>query len=127
MGAALGIRLAEPGKLPVLGTGDGCYYFSAPLAAHQVARSQNLPFITIIFNNGQWATVTNYVNRWYPDLEEPAPPLTSLGPPPAFEKIVAAFDGYGERVEKPAELPPALARTYAAAQRGQQAVLNVII
>ncbi|MCB8960945.1 MAG: thiamine pyrophosphate-requiring protein [Ardenticatenales bacterium] len=127
MGAALGIRLAEPGKLPVLGTGDGCYYFSAPLAAHQVARSQNLPFITIIFNNGQWATVTNYVNRWYPDLEEPAPPLTSLGPPPAFEKIVAAFDGYGERVEKPAELPPALARAYAAAQRGQQAVLNVII
>jgi acetolactate synthase-1/2/3 large subunit len=125
-GVALGLRLADPTRIPLLGTGDGCYYFGAPLSAHSVASSQQLPFITLVFNNGEWATVTNYVNRWYPGLEEPAPPLTSLGPPPDFEKVVAVFGGHGERVERPEELPGALARAIVAVKNGRQALINVI-
>ena len=45
---------------------------------------------------------------------------------PHFEKIVAAHDGHGERVENPAELPGALKRAAAAVRGGQQALVNVI-
>ena len=47
-------------------------------------------------------------------------------PAPSFEKIVAAHDGHGERVERPADLPGALARAAAAVRAGQQALVNVI-
>ena len=42
-------------------------------------------------------------------------------PAPSFEKIVAAHDGHGERVDRPAELPAALRRAAAAVRGGQQA------
>ncbi|MEM7114643.1 MAG: thiamine pyrophosphate-requiring protein [Chloroflexota bacterium] len=126
-GTSLGLRLAQPDKIPLLVTGDGCYYFNTPAAAHSVANSQDLPFITVIFNNGQWGTVAMHTNRWYPQLEEPHPPLTSLGKPADFEKIVAAFNGYGERVEQVSELPTALERAIQAVRSGQQAVINVVV
>jgi acetolactate synthase I/II/III large subunit len=47
-------------------------------------------------------------------------------PAPNFEKIVAAHDGHGERVERPADLPAALRRASAAVRSGQQALVNVI-
>ena len=39
---------------------------------------------------------------------------------------VAAHDGHGERVERPADLPAALRRAAAAVRGGQQALVNVI-
>jgi acetolactate synthase-1/2/3 large subunit len=47
-------------------------------------------------------------------------------PPANFEKIVAAHDGHGERVERPADLPAALRRAADAVRGGQQALVNVI-
>ena len=47
-------------------------------------------------------------------------------PAPSFEKIVAAHDGHGERVERPADLPAALRRAADAVRGGQQALVNVI-
>jgi acetolactate synthase-1/2/3 large subunit len=51
--------------------------------------------------------------------------LASL-PAPAFEKIVAAHDGHGERVDRPADLPAALQRSAAAVRAGTQALVNVV-
>ena len=46
---------------------------------------------------------------------------------PSFEKIVSAFDGYGECVEDPKEMIPALKRGLKAVrEEKRQAVLNVI-
>ncbi|MEM7335115.1 MAG: thiamine pyrophosphate-requiring protein [Chloroflexota bacterium] len=127
LGNALGVRLAQPDKIPLIATGDGCYYFGNPTAAHSVAASQNLPFITVIYNNGKWATVANHTNRWYADLEEPEPPLTSLGQYSDFHKVCEAFGGYGEMVTKPSELLGALERAVTAVKNNQQALINVIV
>ena len=47
-------------------------------------------------------------------------------PAPSFEKIMAAHDGHGERVERPTDLPAAFRRAAAAVKGGQQALVNVI-
>jgi thiamine pyrophosphate-dependent acetolactate synthase large subunit-like protein len=39
---------------------------------------------------------------------------------------MAAHDGHGERVERPADLPDAFRRAAAAVKSGQQALVNVI-
>jgi acetolactate synthase-1/2/3 large subunit len=66
----------------------------------------------------------------YPDghaLRSNTAPLTSLEPSPAYEKVVEASGGYGERVADPAELPKALERALDAVHgQGRQALLNVI-
>jgi acetolactate synthase-1/2/3 large subunit len=54
-------------------------------------------------------------------------PLSGLSPAPRYEEVVRGFDGHGERVEDPAELPAALRRALRAVrEEGRQAVLNVI-
>ncbi|MEM7126886.1 MAG: thiamine pyrophosphate-requiring protein [Chloroflexota bacterium] len=126
LGTALGLRLADRSRIPLVATGDGCYYFGNPTSAHSVAASQQLPYITVIYNNGKWATVANHTNRWYADLEEPEPPLTGFGFQPSFHKIVEAFGGHGECVTTADELPAALTRSIEAARNGQQALINVL-
>jgi acetolactate synthase-1/2/3 large subunit len=54
-------------------------------------------------------------------------PLSELTPTPAYEMICEANGGYGERVENPEEVLPALKRALRVVREEQrQAVLNVI-
>jgi hypothetical protein len=53
-------------------------------------------------------------------------PLSELKPSPRFEEMARTVDGYGERVESPAELPAALKRGLAAVREGRPAILNVL-
>ena len=58
---------------------------------------------------------------------EDIPDLGSSALSPSFEKIVSAFDGYGECVDDPKEMMPALKRGLKAVrEEKRQAVLNVI-
>jgi acetolactate synthase-1/2/3 large subunit len=55
------------------------------------------------------------------------PPFIRLDDLPAFEQVSAAAGGYGERVDDPAELLPALRRAIkVVTQEKRQALLNVI-
>jgi thiamine pyrophosphate-dependent acetolactate synthase large subunit-like protein len=49
-----------------------------------------------------------------------------LSPSPDFEKITEACGGYGERVEDPAKLVPAIERAYKKMQDGISVTLNVV-
>ena len=129
LGAALGVKLARPEKTVIAAVGDGSYLFGVPTSAHFAARAHDLPFLTIIFNNEQWeavkaASLSVHPQGWGATTGHF--PLVDLTPSPRFEEIVRAFDGYGERVEDPAEFPPAVRRGLEAVREGRQAVLNVI-
>lgn len=129
IGAALGAKLAAPEKLVVATMGDGSYIFANPTACHWVADAYKLPILTIVFNNALWGAVRNATLAMYRDgaaARDNHRTLAELGPSPAFEKLVEAQGGYGERVDKPADLPAALRRAIDATRRGQQALLNVI-
>jgi acetolactate synthase-1/2/3 large subunit len=126
--ASLGVKLASPGSLVVSVLGDGAYMFANPTACHYTAQMRNLPVLTVIYNNALYGAVRRATLDMYGHgvaAEADGRLLADL-PTPAFEKIVAAHDWHGERVDKPADLPAALARAAAAVRGGQQALVNVI-
>ena len=48
LGAALGAKLAAPGREVIAVVGDGSYMFGNPLPYHFVARAERLPILTIV-------------------------------------------------------------------------------
>ena len=130
VGAALGAKLAAPEKTVIATVGDGCYLFSVPTACHFVSRAYNLPILVIIFNNQCWNAVRRATKTLHPQgwaVKANSFPLSELSPAPAYEMICEANGGYGERVENPEEVLPALQRALRVVrEEGRQAVLNVI-
>jgi len=131
VGAALGAKLAEPDKLIVATVGDGAYMFANPTACHWVGEAHNLPILTVINNNQVYNAVRRATLAMYEkglaQAENDAHTLADLQPSPAFEKLIEASGGYGERVEKPADLPAALARAVKVVrEEKRQAVVNVL-
>jgi acetolactate synthase I/II/III large subunit len=130
LGAKLAVRDSGHDHTVIATIGDGSYMFANPVACHQVGEAQRLAVLTIVFNNARWHAVRRATSSMYPDgvaLRSNTAPLTSLEPSPAYEKVIEASGGYGERVVDPAELPKALERAlHAVRGEGRQALLNVI-
>jgi acetolactate synthase-1/2/3 large subunit len=129
VGAALGAKLAYPDRTVIATVGDGAYIFSVPTAAHMVSATYDLPILVVIFNNECWGAVRKTTEGLFPQgwaKKTGVFPLSDLTPSPAYEKIVEAHGGYGERVERPDMVRPALQRALKAVrEEGRQAVLNV--
>lgn len=129
-GAALGAKLAAPDRTVIATLGDGSYLFGVPSACHQAARMHGLPLLVVVFNNGAWEEVRKGTTNVHPQGWAAATghyPFATLEPSPRFEEIVRAFDGHGERVESPDELPRALRRALRVVRRERrQALLNVV-
>lgn len=128
--AALGIQQASPDRTVIATIGDGAYVFANPPACHMVAQTENLPVLTIVNNNGHWAAVKRAALQVHPDghaSRMAMPPMAGLGASPRLEMYVEASGGYGERVESPADLVPALRRGLDVVRNERrQAVLNVL-
>jgi acetolactate synthase I/II/III large subunit len=129
-GAALGARLAAPQRTVVATLGDGSYIFGAPSACHQAARMHGLPLLVVVFNNGGWEEVSKGTANVHPSgwaVSTGNFPFSALEPSPRFEEIVRAFDGHGERVESPEDLPAALARAREVVRKEKrQALVNIL-
>ena len=129
LGQALGAKLAAGKRQVITTVGDGSYMFGVPLAAHFVARAEKLPTLTMVFNNSQWYAVRRATMSMYPNgdaAKQNSLPIVDLAPSPDFEKVAESCGGYGERVEDPAKLIPAIERALKKVDDGQQVTLNVI-
>ncbi len=129
LGQALGAKVAAGKRQVITTVGDGSYMFGVPLAAHFVGRSENLPTLTMVFNNSQWYAVRRATMSMYPNgdaAKQNSLPVVDLSPSPDFEKVAESCGGYGERVEDPAKLIPAIERALKKVDGGQQVTLNVI-
>jgi acetolactate synthase I/II/III large subunit len=130
MGAALGVKLADRDRLVLALLGDGAYMFNNPVAAHYVAEAENLPLLTIVFNNSGWEAVRGANRSMYPNgiaVQSNRQPLGDFTVDTAYEQVVRANNSYGARVDDPAELPKALdASLHAVQVESRQALLNVI-
>jgi acetolactate synthase-1/2/3 large subunit len=129
-GAALGAKLAAPDNFVVATLGDGSYMFANPTVGHWVSAVQNLPILTIVFNNSRYGAVRRATLSMFKDGvagETDGRILADLDPSPPFEEMARAQGAHAERVEKPANLPEALSRARnAVVNEKRQAMLNVI-
>jgi acetolactate synthase-1/2/3 large subunit len=111
-GAAIGMKLAAPGKTFVALTGDGSYMFSAPSAVHWMARRYRTPFLQIIYNNRGWKAPRFSALAVHPDgFASRAKDLDlSFDPPPDYSGIAAAAGGaYARVVKRPQDVEAAVA------------------
>jgi acetolactate synthase-1/2/3 large subunit len=107
----IGAKLAKPDKQVMVLHGDG----SMGLNAMEIdtAVRFNLPVVTVVSNNAGW-TARSLTQR---------KPGRELGFT-AFDEMATALGGYGEKVEDPNEIKPAIDRAF---KSGKAAVVNVIV
>ena len=100
-GAAIGAQLGNPDKRVVHLTGDGSFHMNLNEACTAV--SNNLPIITVIFNN----TVLGMVYQWQTSFYEQRYSNTVPERKTDFVKLIEAFGGTGYRAENEEEFAAA--------------------
>jgi acetolactate synthase-1/2/3 large subunit len=115
---ALAAQLANPDKRVVIVYGDGSFGLNG--FEFDTAVRFNLPIIGIIGNDGAWGQMMRPQGAMM-GLDRLDGTLLNRT---RYDKVVEAFGGYGELVERPEELRPALER---AAASGKPALINVMI
>jgi acetolactate synthase-1/2/3 large subunit len=130
MGVALGAKLANRDRLVIGTEGDGAYMFNVPVSCHYVSAEQELPILTVVFNNQRWQAVRGSTLGVNPDgyaAKSNRAPLTYFTVDQHYEKAVEVSGGYGERVTEPGQMLPALERAMKAVQvEKRQALINVV-
>jgi acetolactate synthase-1/2/3 large subunit len=115
---ALAAQVSNPDRRVVIVYGDGSFGLNG--FEYDTAVRFGLPIIGIVGNDGAWGQMLRPQGAVYGwDRLE----ATLLGYT-RYDKVVEAFGGHGEYVERPEELRPALER---AAASGKPALVNVII
>jgi thiamine pyrophosphate-dependent acetolactate synthase large subunit-like protein len=104
----VGAKVACPDKQVVVLHGDGSYGINA--MEFDTAVRHKIPILVVISNNGGWTAD--------PKQDKPGRNLGYT----RYDKLAEDFGGYGEFVEKPHEIRPALERAYSS---GRPALVNV--
>ncbi|GAA5232857.1 thiamine pyrophosphate-requiring protein [Verticiella sediminum] len=130
-GAAIGARLAHPGKTVVTLSGDGSYMFAVPSSVHWMSRRYEAPILQVVYNNRGWKSPKLSALAVHPDGYASRAAADVIGvsfdPPSDYAGIAAAAGGaLGLTVKHPRELDAALAAGLRAVrQEGRSAVLDV--
>lgn len=109
--ALIGAKLAEPEKICAGFIGDGALGENG--IEFETAVRYKLPILVAITNNsglGHYRVDTPEHYTYYGD----------------YSKVAEGLGGYGERVEKPDDLIPAISRALKAMAKGQAALLDII-
>ena len=115
-GYAIAAKLARPDRQVILLSGDGAFGFSAMEFDTMVRHG--IPVVCVVGNNGIWALEKHPMQKMLGTSI-----AADLGPNTRYDKVVEALGGYGELVEKPDDIRPALERAF---KSGRPACLNVI-
>jgi thiamine pyrophosphate-dependent acetolactate synthase large subunit-like protein len=117
LGLAMGAKLAKPDKLCINVWGDAAIGFTG--MDFETAVREKIPILSILLNNFSMAIELKVM----PVSTEKYRATDISGD---YAAMARAFGGYGERVEKPADIVPAIKRGIAATEKGQPALLEFI-
>ena len=129
VGAAVGVKIAQPDKQVICLQGDGGFLFGGqPMALWTMARYQ-VPVITAIFNNRSYNETRE---RAFAEDGRQAQTgkdmLSYLGDPDVdFVKLASAFGVAGEQVSTPDQIKPAMKRAARAAQEGLPYLIDALV
>src|SRR6266542_1779965 len=128
LGSALGVKAAAPDRPVIALIGDGAFNYNPALAARGFAQEHRMPILIVMVNNSRYLSQKSGIPQHYPDgFAVKSKPFvgTSIAPSPDYAAVARAFDGYGEKVETPDQVRPALLRGLAALAKGQLALLDM--
>ena len=97
LGAALGVKIAQPDALVVCAVGDGSYMFGNPTPAHYVAKAHDLPVLFVVFDNGRWYAVDRATEDLYPGgeaIKQNLNVFSGFADPPDYTLVAAASGAY---------------------------------
>ena len=115
-GYAMAAQLVRPDKQVLLFNGDGSFGLNA--MEFDTMLRHKLPVVAVVNNDTAWGMIVRDQKRWWgPDRLVG----TELGFV-RFDRMVEGLGGYGEMVETPEEIRPALERAFAS---GLPACINV--
>jgi len=112
---SIAARLARPDNQVLYLSGDGSFGLNA-MEFNTMVR-HNLPIVSIISNDGGWGVI----KRLQQNRGTGRVVGSDLGYV-RYDKVVEALGGYGEAVDKPEDIRPALERAFAS---GLPACINV--
>ena len=113
---ALAAKLAQPHRQVILLESDGALGFS--IMEFDTMVRHRIPVVCVVGNNGIWALEKHPMQNML-GLSVAA----DLAPRTRYDKVVEALGGYGEMVDRPDQIRPALDRAFAS---GVPACINVI-
>ncbi|MBW1800687.1 MAG: hypothetical protein JRJ85_08150, partial [Deltaproteobacteria bacterium] len=129
-GEAAGVKIVAGGRPVVFIVGDGTFNYNPAVGAFGLCQEYGLPIIVIVLNNGGYISMSGGYHREFPEGWA-ATNKKYLGvdilPRPEYSKLPAAFEGYGEKIEDPADVDPALKMALAQLARGKTVLLDVIL
>ena len=115
---ALGVKAAEPGSQVVVVAGDGAFGLNG--FEFETLTRLGIPAVIVIGNDAAWGEIRiPQVGIYGADAE-----VATLLAPSRYDRLVEAFGGHGEYVERADDLRPALERALAA---GEPAIVNVML
>lgn len=118
LGFAMAAALARPGEPVVLLLGDGAA--GLDLMELEAAVRQGLPFVAVVGNDAAWTQI----RRTQVQLFGPERAVATALSRARYDQVAVALGGYGEYVDRPEEIRPALDRALAS---GRPAVVNVAL
>ncbi|HLG60634.1 MAG TPA: acetolactate synthase [Ktedonosporobacter sp.] len=116
-GFAMAAQIARPGQKVLILHGDGAFGLNG-MEFESMVR-QKLPIVSIIGNDGAWGQIKHPQKAIIGHAT-----AAELAPGIRYDKMVEALGGYGELVERPEDIRPALERAFAS---GLPACINVLI
>jgi acetolactate synthase-1/2/3 large subunit len=129
LGAAQGLKLAQPERLVVAVIGDGALHYSPALANFGFAQQYQQPLLVIVSDNSAYVGMRSGHDRMFPEgwaVKTNVHPGTEIEPRPEYALLAQAYGGYGERVEDPQAIPAALQRALDRVAAGQWALLDIL-
>ncbi len=127
-GVALGVKAAFPERPVILTIGDGSFNYNPIPGAFGVCQEHKMPILVILFDNAGYLSQKSDIASHFPQGKAVRTKTftgTSIAPRPNYAMLMQAFGGYGEQVDKPAEVRAALQRGLDAIAKGQAALLDM--
>jgi thiamine pyrophosphate-dependent acetolactate synthase large subunit-like protein len=130
LGVALGVKVARPRQTVVCVIGDGAWHYNPVPAALGFAQEYGTPLLIVVCNNGQYASQTANLRKFYPEGSAVAGQDfigNVIRPTPDYCKAADGYGGAGERVSRSANLAAAIERGLASVAGGRTFILDVIV
>jgi acetolactate synthase-1/2/3 large subunit len=125
------MKLAMPDRLVVAAVGDGSFHYNPVVACFGLCQERRRPMLTVIFHNHGYASMQGGLAHHCPDgygaRGGGRAVATAITPRPDYAKLVETFGGWGQAVDRPAEIMPALQGGIRAVQEGKPALVDVAL